>query len=150
GGLLGRIGSSESSLGMIRSILGAGSLSELTGNIGRVSGLSGRGTTGLLSFLAPLVLGVLKNIKNTKGLDCAGLASMLAGQRNNIAAAMPEGMAGKIGGVAEPVSNIREAPRDVSYTRSGPEVRERETFPREVAGTGSRGWVLPLIIFLGL
>src|SRR5262249_3686486 len=146
----GKIGSGEGGLGMIRSILGAGNLSELTGNIGQTSGLSGRGITGLLGFLAPLVLGVLKNIKNTRGLDSAGLASLLAGQRNNIAAAMPEGMAGRIGSVAEPVSNIREAPRDVSYTASGPELRERETFPREVGRTGSRGWVLPLIVFLGL
>src|SRR5215471_6057061 len=99
-GLLGKLGSSDSGLGMIRSVLGAGGLSELTGNIGRISGLSGKGTTGLLSFLAPLILGVLKNIKNTKGLDSAGLTSLLGSQRNNITAAMPEGMARQIDEVA--------------------------------------------------
>ena len=147
-GLLGKLGSSDSGLGMIRSVLGAGGLSELTGNIGRTSGLSGKGTTGLLSFLAPLILGVLKNIKNTKGFDSAGLTSLLGSQRNNIAAAMPEGMPGQIGSVTEPASYIREAPR--SYTASGSEHHGRETYPREVTGTGSRGWVLPLIVFLGL
>jgi hypothetical protein len=147
-GLLGKLGSSDSGLGMIRSVLGAGGLSELTGNIGRTSGLSGKGTTGLLSFLAPLILGVLKNIKNTKGFDSAGLTSLLGSQRNNIAAAMPEGMPDQIGSVTEPASYIREAPR--SYTASGSEHHGRETYPREVTGTGSRGWVLPLIVFLGL
>jgi len=145
-GLLGRMASSESGLGMIRSILGAGGLSELTGNIGRISGLSGKGTMGLLGFLAPLVLGVLKNVKNTRGLDSAGLLNLLASQRNNIAAAMPEGMPGRIGAVAEPASYIKEAPRDVS----GAEARVRETYPREVTASGSRAWVLPLLIFLGL
>jgi hypothetical protein len=142
-GSLGKMASGESGLGMIRSILGGGGLSELTDSIGRISGLSGRGTTGLLSFLVPIVLGFLKNIKTTKGLDSAGLASLLGSQRNNIAAAM-EGIP------AEPASNIREAPRNASYTGYGPETRERETYPREVTGAGSRSWVLPLLVFLGL
>jgi hypothetical protein len=85
GGLLGRTPSSESGSGMIQSILGTAGLSELTGNIGRISGLSGKGIMGLLGYLVPIVLGVLKNIMRTRGLDSAGLLNLLSSQRSNFA-----------------------------------------------------------------
>src|SRR5262249_33767185 len=79
-------GSSES----LRSILGSGGLSELSNNVGRISGLSGKNAASIIGILAPLVLGVIKQLMRTSGLD---ISSLLAGQRANIAAAMPRGMA---------------------------------------------------------
>src|SRR5262249_8973565 len=77
--------------GALRSILGAGGLSELTGNIGRTSGLSSNRITTLLGVLAPIVMGVLKRVKQSRGLDSAGLSNLLSSQRGNFEEALPEG-----------------------------------------------------------
>jgi Bacterial protein of unknown function (DUF937) len=93
--------------GALASILGTGGLSELTGNLGRTSGLSRNGITTLLGVIAPIVMGVLKRVKQSQGLDSAGLSNLLSSQRDNSAEAMPEGMSEpsyareSIGGVAE-------------------------------------------------
>jgi hypothetical protein len=76
--------------GMLGSILGEGTLSGLSDTIGRSSGLSGKSMTMLLGFLGPLILGVLKREKQTRGLDSTGLSNLLAGQRSNISGAMPK------------------------------------------------------------
>jgi hypothetical protein len=130
--ILGSAASSDAGSGILQSILGSGALSQLTGLIGNSSGLSGKSTGTLLSLLAPVVIGVLKKLTTSGGLDAAGLSNLLSGQRSNIAAAMPEGMRG---GKREPAAETRWAPREV----------------REPAGTerrkSSTGWVLPLIAF---
>jgi hypothetical protein len=140
-GLLGRTSSDENGTGLLSSILGAGGNSELTSGIGRTSGLSGKGVAALIGFLAPLIMGALKNIKRTRGLDSAGLSNLLASQRNNFSTAMPEGMPGRVGTTAEPASYVREPQRDVSY---------REAERAENAPKGSRSWALPLLVILGL
>src|SRR5262249_12010687 len=90
GSILG--GSTGSSANLLQSLLGVGGLSELIGNIGRTSGLSRNGVGSLLGVLAPIVLSVLKRVVQSRNLDSAGLSNLLASQKSNIAAAMPEGM----------------------------------------------------------
>src|SRR5215475_7022581 len=99
GGILSNLGSmfgrgSLSGIGSsaLQSVLGGAGLSELTGNIGTASGLPGKAVSTMIGFLAPVVFGVLKKLKQSRGLDASGLSSLLASQRSNIAAAMPEGM----------------------------------------------------------
>jgi hypothetical protein len=134
--------------GILGSILGGSGLSDLTGNIGRASGMSGKGVTALLGFLAPMVLGALKNLMRTKGLDSGGLLNLLSSQRNNFAAAMPEGIPGR---TAEPASYIREPLRDVSKTTEGIRAKaEPYVEGAERAAKSSRSWVLPLVALLGL
>jgi LysM repeat protein len=149
-GLLGKMTSGEGGFGMLRSILGAGALSELTGNIGRMSGLSGKGTGSLLGMVAPIIFGVLKNVKRTKGLDSSGFLNLLSSQKDNFAAALPQGTADRV--VSEPASYIkepaREPLRDVSYQQPGREsIRERAV---RTGQPGSRSWGFPLLILLGL
>jgi uncharacterized protein DUF937 len=145
-GLLGKTPSTESGSGMMQSILGTAGLSELTGNIGRISGLSGKGVMGLLGYLVPVVLGVLKNVKRTRGLDSTGLLNLLSSQRSNFASAMPEGTP-----ASEPASYVK-GPRDVSYATPGPSTRPAETYTgrREPVRTGSHLWIWPILILLGL
>jgi LysM repeat protein len=123
----------------LQSILGVGGLSELTGNLGRTSGLSGKAVTTLLGFLAPVVFGALKRLKLSRGLDAAGLSSLLSSQRSNIEAAMPDAMrefTEETYRAPLPVSNIRT-------TEAHPNVeRERRK--------SSFGWILPLAILAGL
>lgn len=141
--ILGKGFSTDTGTGLLQSILGAGGLSELTGRIGKSSGLSGSATSTLLSFLAPVAIGALKKLKLSGGLDAAGLSSLLASQKNNIAAAMPEGMReGVRESVREPVEEPLRAPRPMHQPRR-PEVyaaRERHR--------SSAGWVLPLVVLL--
>jgi hypothetical protein len=121
------------------SILGAGGLSELTGNIGRTSGLSSNSITTLLGVLAPIVMGVLKRVKQSRGLDSAGLSSLLSSQRSNIEAAMPEGMrTGEPSYAREPIGGVREE----SYRPRPVRTEEVRTEPRKSA----LSWVLPLAL----
>ena len=55
--------------------------------LGSATGLNANQSGQLLSMLAPLVLGALGQQKQQQGLDAGGLASVLAGQRQNAQAA---------------------------------------------------------------
>src|SRR5262245_48731726 len=82
----------ETGSGILRSILGAGGLSELVNALVRTSGLSGKTTGTMLGLLAPLVFGVLKHVKRLAGSNRFDIADFLASQRGNIEAAMPRTM----------------------------------------------------------
>lgn len=94
GGLLGggnhtQVANQGSS--MLGSLLGGNALGSIAGALSGFSGL-GRGSSGsLIGMLAPIVMSVLRRQRNSQGLDAGGLANMLSGQRENIAAAMPSG-----------------------------------------------------------
>ena len=130
----------------LRSVLGDGGISDLSGSIGKAAGLSGSTVTTLLGFVAPVVLGVLRRLKRSQGLDASGLANLLFGQRDNIAAALPESMRTIQAdtGIREPLREVRQgsyqtaqtAPRaSETYTTAG-----REHHPR------SFSWILPFAL----
>ena len=132
-GILSSLGSSfgggfstDRSGGILQSLLGGSGLSDLTSGIARSSGLSGRSITSLLGFLVPVVLGMLKD---TRGLDATGLSNLLAGQRSNIAAAMPGGMrrAGEPGYTRDSLNDVS---RDVPYETER-NVRRRQKLPQK-------------------
>jgi hypothetical protein len=82
-------------------------------------------------------------LKLSGGLDAAGLSNLLSSQKDNIAAAMPEGMReGVSEGVREPAAESFRAPRAIrqparpeAYTAAGP---ERHRNPA--------GWILPVVL----
>lgn len=76
---------------MLGSLLGNSSVGALAGAVGKFSGMGEAPTKGLLGMLAPVALGTLAQQQKASGLDAAGLGKMLAGQKDNIAAAMPAG-----------------------------------------------------------
>jgi hypothetical protein len=146
GSMLGK--STDFGSAALRSVLGGGGLSELGGNIGKTSGLSGKAVTTLLGLLAPIVLGVLRKLKHARGLDSFGLSNLLSSQRDNIAAAMPEGM-GESFSYREPIREVTEdtqrAPRPVSHTRTTETYSAAPEHRRS-----SLGWILPLALLAGL
>lgn len=79
-------------------LLGGSQLGALSSAIGKFAGASPAQSTGLIGMLAPVVLGQLGGAAKSGGLDAAGLASLLMGQKQNIAAALPAGFADLIGG----------------------------------------------------
>jgi hypothetical protein len=119
----------ERGSGILSSLLGGTGLSDLTSKVGLSSGLSGRSVTTLLGALAPMILGILKREKNTRGLDFAGLTRLLSGQP------------------AETVRNVADE------TYAAPRVTDREVRTETYAAPErkrSLSWVLPLLILAGL
>ncbi|MEM7386658.1 MAG: DUF937 domain-containing protein, partial [Verrucomicrobiota bacterium] len=82
--------------GILNGLMG----SKLSGVVDAVSGSSGlsRNSTGsLMGLLAPVVMGFLGKQKRTMGLDARGLSNLMAGQKDHLAAAMPEGLGDSLG-----------------------------------------------------
>jgi hypothetical protein len=107
GGLLDSIGDifgggdkqeevAQSGGGILGSLLG-----DKLGGIGDLlsgsSGMKSGSVLKMLGMLAPLVMGFLGKMKKSQGLDAGGFASMLMSQKDNIGAAMPDGMSDALG-----------------------------------------------------
>ena len=75
----------------LTSLLGSSGSGALAGAVGKFAGLPDGASNGLLGMLAPVALGTIAQQQKASGLDASGLASMLAGQKDNIAAALPKG-----------------------------------------------------------
>jgi hypothetical protein len=119
--------------GILNSILGSEGVSNLVESIGSVSGLSGKGTLSMLGLLTPVVLGVIKKAMRMLGADRFDIPSLLASQRSNIAAAMPQGM--------------------VEETYAGPRVaraRAPETYTTPRTTHTGTNWLLPLALLAGV
>src|SRR5262249_21490754 len=77
-GTFGKGNTFDTGSGILRTILGAAGLSELTNTLGSRSGLSGKASSMILAFLVPVVLGVFKRLKRTAGSGNFDIASLLA------------------------------------------------------------------------
>jgi hypothetical protein len=77
---------------MLSSLLGGRDQSALAGAIGNFAGV-GQGAAGsLLGMLAPVVMGTIAKQQGSNALDPSRIASLLASQKDNIAAALPSGL----------------------------------------------------------
>lgn len=83
---------------VLGSLLGNSALGSLAGALSKFGGVGDAPTKGLLGMLAPVVLGTLAQQQKSSGLDAAGLARMLMGQKDNIQAAIPGDFAKLLGG----------------------------------------------------
>jgi hypothetical protein len=81
---------------LLGSLLGGRDQNALTNAVGRFSGLGQGGGSSLLGMLAPLVMGAIA--QQPGSLNPNGMASLLASQKNNIAAALPSGFSNMLGG----------------------------------------------------
>jgi hypothetical protein len=83
---------------MLSSLLGSRDQNALAGAIGKFTGM-GQGMTGsLLGMLAPVVLGTIARQQGATGLNPKRIVDLLAGQKDNIAAAMPPRLGGLLAG----------------------------------------------------
>jgi hypothetical protein len=83
---------------MLSSLLGGGTLSALASGIGKYAGIGGTASNSLIGMLGPMVLGALGKQQRSAGLDADGLASLLVSQKDQIAAAVPSGLANQLAG----------------------------------------------------
>lgn len=95
GGQSALVNAGTSALG---SLLGGGNSGALTSAIGKFAGLGDGPAKSLVGMLAPVVLGAIGKEQRTAGLDASGLARLLAGQKDNIAAALPGPLAQSLAG----------------------------------------------------
>jgi hypothetical protein len=133
-GVFGKASTVDTGGGVLRSLMGAAGLSDVTNLVSGRSGLSGRSTASMLGLLAPIVLAVLARLKRSAGSGF-DIASLLADQRGNISAAMPEE------GTEESYAGPRIAPRR----------REAESYttPKTARSSNLPSWLLPLALFAG-
>jgi Bacterial protein of unknown function (DUF937) len=86
----------ETGSSMLSSLFGGGAMDTMAQTIGKFAGV-GEGTgKSLLGMLAPVVLGALGQTQRSAGLDASGLASLLVSQKDQIAAAIPSGLADQL------------------------------------------------------
>lgn len=83
----------DSGTNMLSGLFGGGTMDTMAQTIGKFAGI-GEGTSkSLLGMLGPVVLGALGQQQRSMGLDASGLASQLTSQKDQIARAMPSGLA---------------------------------------------------------
>ena len=103
---------------VLGSLLGNSALGSLTGALTKFTGVGDAPAKGMLGLLAPVVLGTLAQQQKSSGLDAAGLARMLMGQKDNIAAAIPADFAKLLGGTGL-LDSIGGAPAAAKPTATG-------------------------------
>lgn len=125
----------------LSSLLGGGSTNAIASAVGKFAGVSEGQGKSLLGMLAPVVLGTLANQQKTQGLDAGGLASLLNGQKGNIAAAMPAGFSDLLKGSGVLDSINAELPKAGAERRTQAPI---DLEPSAPAGGGILKYLLPL------
>jgi Bacterial protein of unknown function (DUF937) len=138
----------DSGLGALSSLLGGSSTNALAGAVGKFSGIDSTQSNSLLGMLAPVVMGKLAETQKSSGLDAGGLANLLNGQKDNIAAAMPAGFShllegtGLLDSIAGNLKTTAARPAATTYT---------EPAATESGGSSLGKWLVPLALgVLGL
>jgi hypothetical protein len=87
----------DSGTSMLSALLGGGSTSALASTIARACGIGEGASKSLIGTLGPIVLGALSQQQRAAGMDAGAMASLLASQKDQIAAAMPSGLLHQLG-----------------------------------------------------
>jgi len=86
----------ETGSSMLSGLFGGGALDTIAQSIGKFAGVDEGSSKSLLGVLGPVVLGTLGQQQRSAGLDASGLASLLGSQKDQIAAAIPSGLADQL------------------------------------------------------
>ena len=88
----------ERGSGLLASLLGGSTQSELANAVGKFAGISEGKGASLLGILTPIAMGALRKQQTASNLDASGLANLLTSQGSNISAALPSGFANLFAG----------------------------------------------------
>ena len=151
--LLGSQGNAVAQQGnsLLASLLGSGTIGSLVGALAKFTGLGQGSTSNIISTLTPLVLGLLSKQSQSQGLNAAGLASLLAGQKQNILAAMPAGLGSvvsSISGLSGILGSTRETIDASAATAKAGMTGVARDVPQTITAdrSGLPRWVIPLVI----
>jgi hypothetical protein len=98
-GLIGGSGQNtlaDTGSSLLSGLFGGGALDTMAQSIGKFAGIGDSSGKSLLGMLGPVVLGVLSQHQRSAGLNAGGLASLLGSQKDQIAAAIPSGLADQL------------------------------------------------------
>jgi hypothetical protein len=147
----------EKGTGLLSSLFGGGVLNTLVSTLSRFVGIGEGSTRTLMGLLAPVVLGVLGREQRAAGLETGGLARMLMGQKDQIAASMPVGLSDLLSSrvrMHEGAESVREgrtydAPETTQTRATTPGARRPVEREPESAWNWAY-WALPLLALGGL
>jgi hypothetical protein len=130
---------------LLGGLMGNSSAGALTGALARFSGMGETPAKSLLGMMAPVALGTIAQQQKASGLDAGGLASMLMGQKDNIAKAMPAGFGELLKGTGI-LDAIPSAPAAATVESAPPPRREEprpapERMPDGPAPGALPGWL---------
>lgn len=114
--------------------------------IAQTSGLKPSSAASLLTFAAPLVLGVLNKKMSSGGLNAGNFANLLSSERDNILSAAPAGLGSLVG--------MAGAAREAAGRFTGATGAAMGTAAATTAGavrstkSGGNKWLLPILIIL--
>jgi hypothetical protein len=83
---------------LLSNLLGGNTANALTSAVSSFSGINQTAGKSMLGFLGPVVVGALGEEQRSSGLNANGLANLLWSEKDQIAAAMPSGLANKLSG----------------------------------------------------
>jgi hypothetical protein len=114
-------------------LLGGGTLDALTQSVAKFGGVGESTSKSLLGMLGPVVVGALGQQQRNAGLDASGLASLLTSQKDQLAAAIPSGLADRLS-AAGLTDTISAGMRSSAAAASGAATRIGSTAERAAAG----------------
>jgi hypothetical protein len=125
----------ETGANMLSGLFGGGTLDTMAQTLGKFAGI-GEGTSkSMLGMLGPVVLGALGQQQRSAGLDAGGLASLLTSQKDQIAAAMPSGLADQLS-AAGLIDGVAGSARSAAAAASAAGGRIAEASERTVYQAG--------------
>jgi hypothetical protein len=86
----------ETGSSMLSGLFGGGALDAMAQSVGKFAGVDAGSGKSIVGMLGPVVLGALGQQQRGAGLDASGLASLLGSQKDQIAAAIPSGLADQL------------------------------------------------------
>ena len=82
---------------LLSTLLGGSGLNGLVSAMSTFAGINQNTSKSVLGLIGPMVMGALGQQQRSSGLDSNGLANLLSSQKDQIAAAMPTGLANMLG-----------------------------------------------------
>jgi hypothetical protein len=86
----------ETGSSMLSDLFGGGMLDTMAQSISKFAGVDAGAAKSIVGMLGPVVLGALGQQQRNASLDASGLASLLGSQKDQIAAAIPSGLADQL------------------------------------------------------
>src|SRR5262249_51297308 len=145
---------------MLGSLLGGREQTALAGAVGQYAGVGQSASGSLLGMLAPVVMGTIAEQQGARSLDAGRMASLLASEKDSIAAALPAGFTNYLSGtgVADALGGAARtaaaAGRDAAYA-AGSAARSVSDSGRRAAGAAASSlsflwWAIPLVALAAL
>jgi hypothetical protein len=148
---------------LLSTLLGGGGLNGLVSAVSNFAGINQSASKTVLGLIAPMVVGALGQQQRSGGLDANGLANLLSSQKDQIAAAMPSGLANMMGargmldaldgglrrGAETAGATAGRMPGTMSDTAMGASQVAYATARKPLAASWPL-WILGLIVLAGL